>query len=303
VQFDGVIDDPTQDQIAEVLAALRRDGLEGLSSTAEVGGGSISRTLRLDGDSGPVLLKLEVAEREDMLRAETESLAALRRTGAVAVPAVLACGTAGGRAYLALEWVDFGAKTQQAERNLGRALVDLHRSTAADFGWHRDNYIGRTPQPNERREDWSRFLRDMRLGPQLELARRNGFPREAATLGARLLDDLEQLLEGHSPAPSLLHGDLWGGNWGATRDGTPYLYDPAVYFGDREADLAMTRLFGGFGPDFYRAYEREWPLPAGWELRVELYNLYHVLNHFNLFGGTYASQAAGSLRRLVSLRR
>src|SRR5690606_25048636 len=116
--------------------------------------------------------------------------------------------------------------------------------------------------------------------------------------GDVLLGRIEQLLDGHAPAPSLLHGDLWGGNWGATPDGVPYVYDPASYYGDREADIAMTRLFGGVGPEFYRAYEREWPLPGGAERRAELYNLYHVLNHFNLFGGGYAAQAESLLRRL-----
>jgi protein-ribulosamine 3-kinase len=286
-----------------VLADLRRHGVDGAKVTGDVHGGSISRTLRVDSDRGPLLLKLESDERADMLRAENESLDALRRTGALAVPAVLACGVADASAYLALEWIEFGAKTEQAERALGRGLAELHRSTAADYGWHRDNYIGRTPQRNDRGDDWARFFRDMRLGPQLDLARRNALPVEAVTLGATLLGDIERLLEHHAPVPSLLHGDLWSGNWGAARNGVPYLYDPAVYFGDREADLAMTRLFGGFGPAFYRAYEAQWPLPPGFERRVDLYNLYHVLNHFNLFGGAYAGQAAGMLRRLVSSRR
>ena len=116
----------------------------------------------------------------------------------------------------------------------------------------------------------------------------------------KLKEGLGFYLQAHEPAPSLLHGDLWGGNWGATRAGVPYLFDPAVYFGDRETDLAMTRLFGGFGAGFYAAYEQAWPLLSGWRARVDLYNLYHLLNHFNLFGGAYAAQVQGYLERLTA---
>lgn len=286
-----------------VRAELRRQGVDTVGGAVAVAGGSISRSVRVDSDRGPVFLKLERRERADMLVAETEALAALRDTGAVAVPAVLGCGIADDHAYVAVEWIDFGQKTPSAERSLGDALARLHRTSASEFGWHRDNYIGSTPQRNDRRDDWPGFFRDMRLARQLALARQRGLPADDVELGDALLERIASLLEGHEPRPSLLHGDLWGGNWGAARDGTPYLYDPAAYFGDRETDIAMTRLFGGFGREFYAAYEAAWPLPRGVERRAELYNLYHLLNHFNLFGGAYAAQVAAALRRLTSRRR
>jgi len=284
----------------EVLADLERAGIVASGQAARaVAGGSISRTVRLETNGGPVLLKLESPDGADLLAAEAESLEALRDSASVAVPAVLAQGIAGSQAYLALQWIEFRSKSPAAERRLGAELALLHRRMASDFGWHRDNYIGRTPQPNDRSDEWLAFFRDRRLRYQLGLARRNGVGGEACELGAALLADLERFFDGRSVQPSLLHGDLWGGNWGATAGGTPYLFDPASYFGDREADLAMTRLFGGFGHAFYEAYEAAWPLDAGWERRVELYNLYHLLNHFNLFGGMYRGQVVATLRGLL----
>ena len=143
--------------------------------------------------------------------------------------------------------------------------------------------------------------RGKHLVAQLRLAADNGLPAELQTLANHVLERLEAFFAAHTPRPSLLHGDLWGGNWGATKDGVPYIFDPAVYYGDRETDLAMTRLFGGFGPDFYRAYAQAWPLATGWEARVPLYNLYHLLNHFNLFGSGYLPQLSDTLRRLRDL--
>ncbi|MBN1240557.1 MAG: fructosamine kinase family protein, partial [Gammaproteobacteria bacterium] len=196
----------------DVLADLERRGIRASRAAAEVGGGSISRTLRIESDGGPLLLKIESAERADMLAAEHEALEAIAAARAVAVPAVIAQGAAGRAAYLAIEWIDFAAKTDGAAHALGVALARLHRSTAASFGWHRDNFIGTTPQRNDRSDDWARFYRDMRLAPQLELARRNGLSAETLRLGTQLLGNVERLLRGHAPAPSLLHGDLWGGN-------------------------------------------------------------------------------------------
>jgi fructosamine-3-kinase len=184
----------------------------------------------------------------------------------------------------------------------GRVLACLHRCTATDFGWHRENTIGSTPQHNTRARDWVAFWRERRLGFQLDLAARNGYGRALLDSGERLMSVLDGLI-GHRPVASLLHGDLWGGNIGASRDGEPVIFDPAVYFGDRETDLAMTELFGGFGSDFYAAYREAWPLPPEYATRKTLYNLYHVLNHLNLFGGGYLTQAKGMMDRLVASTR
>src|SRR6185503_6794480 len=159
---------------------------------------------------------------------------------------------------------------------LGRMLARLHRETGPRFGWHRDNWIGRSPQANGWMDDWNEFWWSRRLAPQLARAGlRTAFLKDA--------------LKDHRPAPSLLHGDLWSGNAGFIDDG-PVVFDPAVYYGDRETDLAMTELFGGFAPEFYAAYEDELPLDEGYAWRKHLYNLYHLLNHLNLFGGAYREQ-------------
>ncbi len=165
-------------------------------------------------------------------------------------------------------------------------LAGVHRTCGPRYGWARDNYIGLGRQANGWCDDWARFWRDRRIGPQLELARRNGFA----------LGDVpvEALLQGHRPPPSLLHGDLWSGNAGFS-GGEAVLFDPAVYYGDRECDLAMTELFGGFPAAFYSSYKKEFPLEAGYERRRLLYNLYHLLNHLNLFGGGYLRQVESTL--------
>jgi fructosamine-3-kinase len=172
---------------------------------------------------------------------------------------------------------------------MGRMLATLHRHTGERFGWERDNWIGLAPQKNGWSDDWIGFFRDCRLAPQLARA---ALEREAQPLIAVL----PSFFDGYLPQPSLLHGDLWSGNAGFLRDGSPVIFDPAVYYGDREADLAMTELFGGFPPAFYAAYREAWPLDSGYEQRRDLYNLYHVLNHANLFGGGYVAQA----RRLIA---
>lgn len=285
----------------DVLADLERHGLgpagEASEAARAVAGGSIHRTVRLATRAGPVFLKLAGPERFDLLAAEADGLAALAATRALAVPGVAVLGRSGSAAYLALEWLDLGGGSERAERALGRGLARLHRQSADAFGWQRDNYIGATPQPNARARSWTRFFAERRLGHQLELAARAGLPRNVVRCGERLAAGIDRFFE-TEPAPSLLHGDLWGGNWGAS-SGVPYVFDPAVYYGDREADLAMTRLFGGFGAAFYEAYAQSWPLEPGWRRRVALYNLYHLLNHFNLFGGAYSSQVVAALERLA----
>ncbi len=230
-----------------------------------------------------------------MLDGEAAGLAALAATRAVRVPAVAALGGTERHAFLALEWLNLVRGGCDAA--LGRALAALHRCTSERFGWTRDNTIGSTPQENAWSATWMEFFRDRRLAPQFRRARDRGV-RELTDAGERLLARVPALLAGHQPRPSLLHGDLWSGNAGRLQDGTPVVFDPAVYFGDREADLAMTELFGGFGPDFHAAYREAWPLDPGYATRRTLYNLYHVLNHCNLFGGGYAQQALAMIAEL-----
>jgi protein-ribulosamine 3-kinase len=269
-----------------------------LAPEQRLGGGGVQACWRWAAAPGALFVKLAGVASLPAFEAEAAGLTALAAARALRVPAVLALGTAGGAAFLAIEWLQSIPAASGQERALGEGLAALHAVTAPRFGWQRDNTIGRTPQANGWSPDWVDFFATRRLIPQLALAEQNGFGGLLSARGARLSEALPQLLAGHEPEPSLLHGDLWGGNWLATAAG-PAIFDPAVYFGDRETDLAMTRLFGGFGAEFYRAYEARAPLPAGAPARTDLYNLYHVLNHANLFGGGYAHQARVLIDRLL----
>jgi protein-ribulosamine 3-kinase len=265
-----------------------------------VSGGSIHRTYRWQCGDTPLFVKVADHGGGAGLEAEAAGLLALADARAVRVPRVMAGGRAGQSAFLALEWIESRPAGRSAEQRLGEQLAAQHRVTAAQFGFASDNFIGRTPQPNGWLGDWSGFFRERRLRHQLALATENGFGPLLEIPGARLLESVAALLEGHIPQASLLHGDLWAGNWLADEHDGPVIFDPAVYYGDREADLAMTRLFGGFGRAFYDAYQAAAPLPAGHAVRAELYNLYHVLNHANLFGAGYARQARASIDRLLA---
>jgi protein-ribulosamine 3-kinase len=265
-----------------------------------VAGGSINACYRWQGAGGAMFVKVAARAASGTFEAEAAGLAELGKTRAVRVPRVLACGSTDAAAFIALEWIEAARADGECERRLGEGLAALHAVTASAYGWVRDNSIGRTPQANGWMSGWTEFFRERRLRPQLSLALQNGFGGVLGTRGERLLESLPQLLGGHAPAPALLHGDLWGGNWLAAKSGEPVIFDPAVYYGDRETDIAMTRLFGGFGERFYRAYEAAAPPPAGAHLRYDLYNLYHVLNHANLFAGGYPRQARAIIDALLA---
>jgi fructosamine-3-kinase len=285
---------------SSIIKHLRNAGIR-LSDAAiprPVGGGDISAAWRLDTDGSELFLKTGPASSIEMFAAEAEGLAEIASAKAVRVPDVLAIGQAADNAFLALEWLSLARTDTKSERLLGEQLAKMHRTVKDRFGWHRDNTIGLTPQHNDWSADWVEFFREHRLGYQLRLAAENGFTGELQDQGARLLTSLPLFFDAYKPVPSLLHGDLWGGNW-ASSGGMPVIFDPAVYYGDRETDLAMTRLFGGFGRAFYDAYESAWPLEPGSPERQNLYQLYHVLNHLNLFGGGYLSRALALIRALL----
>ena len=248
----------------------------------EAGGGCINRAFLLEGGGERYFVKLNNAERLPMFEAEAEGLKEMAATKTVRVPMPLCSGVAEGQAFLVLEYLPLHASDARAQETLGRQLARMHRVTAPTFGWRRDNTIGSTPQPNTPMADWVAFWRDQRLGFQFQLAANSG-GRTLRRKGEQLLEQLPAFFADYRPVASLLHGDLWGGNAAATADDEPVIFDPAVYYGDREADIAMTELFGGFSAHFHAAYREAWPLDAGYRVRKNLYNLYHVLNHFNLF--------------------
>ena len=255
-------------------------------------------TWRIDAGALRCFLKLGPQENADRLECEADGLAALADAAAVRVPGVIACGRSDDAAFLLLEWLDLSGPADWPA--FGRRLATLHRSTGDRHGWHRDNYIGASPQRNVLCADWPAFFRDHRLGFQLELARHNRLDRALCERGACLQERIDDLLgRGVAVVPSLLHGDLWSGNAGFVA-GEPVLFDPAVHWGDRVADLAMIELFGGFPRAFHQAYQEAWPLPQDSGLRLELYKLYHVLNHANIFGGGYVQQALSMIEDLLA---
>jgi fructosamine-3-kinase len=272
-----------------------------IESRARVAGGCINECHVVRGGGRAYFVKVNAAQRAQMFAAEAEGLEEIARTGTVRVPAPLCHGVCSRFSWLVLEHLELQPATDRSMRELGRRLARMHRVTAARFGWRRDNAIGSTPQPNAQGEDWIAFWRSHRLGFQLELAAAKGYGGRLIALGERLLEKLPAFFAGYRPQPSLLHGDLWAGNVAATAAGEPVLFDPAVYYGDREADIAMTELFGGFAPAFYEAYRAEYPLEPGYEVRRQLYNLYHVLNHLNLFGGAYRARAERTMGELIAL--
>ena len=268
-----------------------------IANPRSVSGGCINQGYQVADGTRSYFIKLNQASQIAMFEAEAAGLWEISATQTIRVPVPVCHGTIDGLAYLVLEWLDLG-RSGQGWAKLGDRLAALHRVTSdRGFGWQRDNTIGSTPQPNPWTLDWADFWVQHRIGHQLRLGQRRGghFPKSD-----RLLAAIPNRLAGHQPLPSLVHGDLWSGNAAVTQAGEPVIFDPATYYGDRETDLAMTELFGGFPAEFYRSYNQAFPLDGGYADRKPLYNLYHVLNHFNLFGGSYESQANRMIEQLLA---
>jgi protein-ribulosamine 3-kinase len=285
-------------QISAAISEATQHAFE-VHSAMPVSGGSINEAFRLLGTNGSLyFLKLNAAPHHPMFAAETAGLGELAASNTLHVPRAVTHGIAGHQSFLVLEHLELGSRGNASL--LGEQLAALHRCTAEGFGFSHNNFIGTTVQVNSWTDDWLDFWRKRRLGFQLQLAANNGLGGELQTLGKQLLDALPDFFAGYTPQPSLLHGDLWSGNHAFLADGTPTIFDPAAYYGDRECDIAMTELFGGYPENFYAAYRAAWPLHAGYENRRDLYNLYHILNHANLFGGGYVRQARNLMQQLLS---
>lgn len=263
-------------------------------------GGDINAAYRLQAEERSFFVKLNSPDRLAMFEAEAAGLEALAQTRSIRVPKLIACGKTSEHAFLALEYIALNNLDSRSEHLLGQQLAQLHLQKQPYFGWHRDNTIGSTTQINGRYDDWLAFWAEQRLGHQLALAAAKGHGGRLQSLGEKLCADLKPLFSGYRPQPALVHGDLWGGNAAADNQGNPVIYDPACYFGDRETDLAMTELFGGFSPAFYQAYQAVYPLEPGYAERKTLYNLYHILNHLNLFGRSYLHQAETMIDKLLA---
>jgi len=262
-----------------------------------VSGGCINQGYSLTDGVRTFFVKLNQASQIEMFAAEALGLQQMYDTDTIRVPKPICYGIAENSCYIVLEWLEMGRGNNKSSEDMGRKLAQLHRKSLSErFGWDMNNTIGSTPQINSWTDDWVDFFTTHRLGYQFQLAKRRGgsFPQ-----AEELLSAIPELLAGHQVQPSLVHGDLWGGNAGFTVDGEPVIFDPATYYGDREVDIAMTEVFGGFPAAFYQGYEEVFPLDDGYERRKTLYNLYHILNHFNLFGGGYASQANGMIERVL----
>lgn len=269
-----------------------------------VSGGDINQNYVLQAEGQAYFVKIN-HQHHQLFVAEAQALEQIQATQTIRVPAVIAQGIEQQAAYLVLEALPLSASPQHSHYALGQQLAQLHRAPVQQFpgglyGWQRANFIGHSLQDNRPRCAWAEFWRENRLKPQLAMAYANGFAGALQPYEKDLLARSDTLLADHCPAPSLVHGDLWSGNAACLADSTPVIFDPASYYGDREVDLAMTELFGGFSPEFYRGYADSWPLQKGYEKRKSLYNLYHMLNHLNLFGGGYCASCITLIDRVLA---
>lgn len=287
------------DRLTEVIAPH----LEGtIQEQSAVSGGCISNACRVQTTARSYFVKWSEGRAARTFEPEAEGLEALDAAGSpLAVPSAIAAQGATERhpGFLITEWMETGSQSPDFWEHFGRGLAALHRHVANQYGFERDNYIGELPQSNTQHDAWPSFVREERLAPQVRRAREQGRWQTSWDEGLEALyRKLPEIVPAKPPA-SILHGDLWKGNFMVTNQGTAALIDPAAYYGHREADLAMTELFGGFRPSFYEAYRSEWSLEPGYDIRKEVYNLYHLINHLNHFGAGYASSVRSTLQRFA----
>ncbi|MCJ7554355.1 MAG: fructosamine kinase family protein [Ignavibacteriaceae bacterium] len=277
------------------IESIVNDKVTGSNS---VSGGCISDSQILKCASGKkYFLKVNYSQPPDMFIKEANGLKELRKADAIRIPEVIWADSN----FILLECIDGSSRTKYFFEDFGRKFAELHKYKSDKFGFYEDNYIGSTPQMNHsdksEESDWIEFYFNKRILFQYNLAKKNDYADSTLTsLIKKLEDKISEIIEGSEETPCLLHGDLWGGNYIVDEKGKVCLIDPAVYYGHREADLAMTKLFGGFSDEFYKSYNESYPLPDGFEFRENIYKLYHVMNHLNLFGTGYYSQTISILK-------
>ena len=255
---------------------------------------------KVQGADGHYFLKTASLNDLPLLIAEKIGLETLTVAGAVKVPKVFFAGETATCSFLVCEYLDLKKDNVFSGEILGKQLALLHQVSNDSFGLGEDNWIGLSPQKNYWNKNWVSFFKEKRLLPQFMWAFEHGYRSSLEEGAERLMEALPLFFDQYKPQPSLLHGDLWSGNWGTINNTTPVVFDPAIYYGDREADLAMTKLFGGFPQVFYDAYNYQWALDYGFKVRQNLYNLYHLLNHLTLFGEAYLSQTIDVFEQLLS---
>ena len=269
-----------------------------------ISGGDISDAALVETPHDRFFIKWHHSGPADLFEREAQALRLMRATDTeLIIPEPLGVVRADDDlpAALVLEYLEPGRRGADFDEQLGRGLAQLHSASADAYGFAHDNYCGTTLQPNDWTHDWIAFYGQQRLHHQVTLCdERRGLDTRQRRLLLRLVDGLDQWLDTHEHRPALIHGDLWAGNVHTTVDGQPAIFDPAAYYGHREAEMGMMKLFGGFSETVYDAYEEIDPLPQHWRTRVPLYSLYHVLNHYYIFGGHYAEQAASIAERWVT---
>ena len=267
---------------------------------SSISGGCINQAYCIEDSKHSFFVKLNKTKSLRMFEAEATGLQEIKNSHSLRVPTPICWGRNETNSWLVLEYIEMDHITKNGSAALGIGLAEMHRISFEKFGWMLNNTIGSTPQINNLSLEWIEFWREHRLGYQLQLAKTNGYTGRLLKQGEYLMEELEAFFPATLQVASLLHGDLWSGNYSYDLAGCPVLYDPAIYYGDRETDLAMTELFGGFSTTFYAAYSEAYPLDPGYKTRKILYNLYHILNHLNIFGGSYLNQAEDMMEKLLT---
>lgn len=269
-----------------------------ISTHEALSGGCINNAYKVSDGQTSYFVKTNDIKHGDMFKTEAISLDEIQTADCICVPTPICYGLSNNMSYLVLEYLKLNGNVNSVL--FGQQLAAMHKISSPSYGWRLDNTIGSTPQYNQPTDNWLAFWRDQRLLPQLQLAEKNGFAGALFPATDRLLCEFHHLFNSYTPLPSMLHGDLWGGNAASLSNGTPVIFDPAFYYGDREADIAMTHLFGGFDRNFYAAYNEAWPLDDGFHTRKTFYNLYHIINHLNLFGSSYLGQAVSMTEQILA---